>query len=187
VVKAIAVAARRDQRRSTLKTSNEIVEPKRHVKAGEHPFGDKGQLIGLAVFLAVWGLDSFVFRLTTFPARYVPFWARLAAAALAFIPAVLLALSGHRAVPHETEGEPRVITDGAFARVRHPLYLGSLLAFLSLVLATLSLAALAVLLGLFAFYNIIAAYEERWMTGRFGQAYEEYKREVPRWVPRLRG
>jgi protein-S-isoprenylcysteine O-methyltransferase Ste14 len=158
-----------------------------HVKTGEHPFGDKGQLIGLVVFLAVWGLDSFVFRLTTFPARYVPFWVRLAAATLVFIPAILMALSGHRAVPHETEGEPRVIADGAFARVRHPLYLGSVLAFLSLVLVTLSMAAFAVFLGLFAFYNVIVAYEERWMADRFGQAYEQYKRAVPRWVPRLRG
>jgi hypothetical protein len=33
---------------------------------GEHPFGDAGQLIFLIVFLALWALDSFVFRFSTF-------------------------------------------------------------------------------------------------------------------------
>jgi protein-S-isoprenylcysteine O-methyltransferase Ste14 len=169
-----------------MERPDQVPKTKGHVKTGEHPFGDKGQLVGLVIFLIVWGLDSFVFRLTTFPARYVPWRLRLALAALVFILAVLLALSGHRAVPHETEGEPRVITDGAFARVRHPLYMGSILAFLSLVLLTLSLAAFAVFVGLFAFYNVIAAYEERWMAGRFGRAYEDYRKAVPRWVPRFR-
>jgi len=46
----------------------------------EHPLGHLGQFVCLAAFLAVWGLDSFVVRFSTFPAASVPLSLRLAAA-----------------------------------------------------------------------------------------------------------
>ena len=49
---------------------------------GEHPIGDIGQTILLIVFLALWALDSFVFRFSTFLAAYIPLIIRLVLAGL---------------------------------------------------------------------------------------------------------
>ena len=158
--------------------------PAAGVKPGEHPWGDKGQVIALAVFLAVWNLDSFVFRISTFLARSVGLAIRLAASGLVMALAVYLIQGGHRATSHEAGPTPALIDDGAFARMRHPLYAGSILFYLALVLSTLSLAALAVWIGLFVFYDVIASYEERWLVAAIGVPYEDYRRRVPKWVPR---
>ena len=45
--------------------------------AGEHPFGDAGQLILLVLFLLIWGLDSFVFKFSTFLNPGVPDYVRI--------------------------------------------------------------------------------------------------------------
>jgi protein-S-isoprenylcysteine O-methyltransferase Ste14 len=142
--------------------------------------------VALAVFLAIWALDSFVFRLSTFLARDVSLVIRLGASGLMMALAVYFMQAGHRAASHDARPSPGLITDGAFARVRHPLYAGSLLVYLAFVAGTLSLVSLAVWGGVFVFYDVIASYEERRLMEAFGPAYEAYRRRVPKWVPRLR-
>jgi len=159
----------------------EIPEP-----GGEHPFGDAGQIICLLVFLAVWILDSFVFRFSDFLAHGIPFPFRVFAALLFLVSGIYLANSGHRAVFHGHHTEPRLIMDGAFAHVRHPLYLAALLFYLFLFCLTLSLSSLIVFLGCFFFYNYIAAYEERRLEVRYGEDYRGYRAQVPKWIPRFR-
>jgi protein-S-isoprenylcysteine O-methyltransferase Ste14 len=153
---------------------------------GEHPFGDTGQLICLLVFLVVWILDSFVFKFLTFLSDFVPLYIRLTTAGLVLIPAIHLMRSGHRAISYETLSSPQLITDGAFSRVRHPLYLASLLFYVFLIIITLSLFSLFIFVCIFIFYNYIAAYEDKFLEKKFGQDYLDYKKDVPRWIPRLR-
>lgn len=160
--------------------------PKAVPRPGEHPWGDRGQIVALVVFLAVWALDSFVFRGTTFLAREVGLLVRLAAAAWVMALAFYFMQGGHRAAPHEAGPPPGLITDGAFARVRHPLYLGSLLVYLALVAATLSIVSLVVWIGVFIFYDVIASYEERELAAAYGSAYETYRGKVPKWLPRIK-
>jgi len=149
---------------------------------GEHPFGHAGQLIALAVFMAVWVMDSFFGRWSTFPARYVPFAARLALLGLALFTAVSLIRSA--AAVHHLEQQPdHVVTTGPFRHVRHPIYLGVMLVYLGLALATDSLFSLAVLVGIFFFYNYIAGYEEKLLVARFGQGYGDYAMRTGKWVP----
>jgi protein-S-isoprenylcysteine O-methyltransferase Ste14 len=78
-----------------------------------------------------------------------------------------------------------VIRSGVYGYVRHPRYLEcmmTLLAFAALTGSTgyFSLAILSVLL-----YQIVAPLEERELRARYGKAYEDYAREVPRFLPRL--
>jgi protein-S-isoprenylcysteine O-methyltransferase Ste14 len=80
-----------------------------------------------------------------------------------------------------------VVSDGAFGHVRHPLYLGSVLFYFSLAVSTASLAALALTLVIFAFYDHIATYEESWLEGRYGEAYRAYRSRTGKWGPRRRG
>jgi protein-S-isoprenylcysteine O-methyltransferase Ste14 len=153
---------------------------------GEHPRGDLGQNIGLIVFLLCWTLDSFVLHATTFLARFVPLAARLAGCGLLLVLAVYFALKGHRAVFGSPDSSRTVIREGLFARVRHPLYFGSLLFYLALCLASLSLVSFAIFFALLIFYDRIAAYEERLLVARFGPEYKDYQRKVHRWLPRLK-
>jgi protein-S-isoprenylcysteine O-methyltransferase Ste14 len=79
----------------------------------------------------------------------------------------------------------RVVATGPYRWVRNPIYIGALLVvlgeswlFLSLPLLVYA-AAMAVFCHLF-----VTGYEERTLSRRFGRAYLEYRRTVPRWIPR---
>lgn len=158
---------------------------RRNDGSGEHPYGDLGQVICLVFFLAIWILDSFVFRVSTFPDAFVPFPVRLATAGLVLAAAVYFIQAGHRVISDVSVRQRGLVKDGAFARVRHPLYLGSLLFYLALVLISFSLVSVAVLGAVFIFYNFIASYEEKLLTQEYGLEYREYRRRVPKWAPRL--
>ena len=153
-------------------------------KNGEHPFGHAGQLIALVLFMTVWVADSFFGHWSTFPARHVPLAVRLTLLGLALLTAVSLVRSA--ASVHHLEQQPdHVVTTGPFRRVRHPIYLGVILVYLGMGLATASLLSLAILVGIFLFYNYIAGYEEKLLSARFGQVYKEYKARTGKWVPKF--
>ena len=152
-------------------------------KPGEHPLGDKGQVVLFLLFMLIWVLDSFFVRFSVMLACYVPLYVRLAWAATIAAAGLILMNAGHKAL--EETDVPHILTTGAFGRVRHPLYLGSMLLFTAVWSSTLSLAVLIVLAVIFVFYNHIAAYEEKKLEEKFGEAYIRYKKNVRRWIPKL--
>jgi protein-S-isoprenylcysteine O-methyltransferase Ste14 len=152
---------------------------------GEHPYGDLGQIIILLGFLLIWILDSFVFRYSTFLSPYVPLYFRIIVGSLILVLAIYLFHSGHRVVSYEALSSPRLLTNGAFARVRHPIYLAALLFYLILIFITLSLISLFIFVGIFIFYNHIASYEEKFLEQKFGQDYRNYRKNVSKWILRL--
>ena len=153
-------------------------------KNGEHPFGDAGQLISLVIFLAVWASDSFFLHWSTFLARHIPLAIRLAILALTSLTAFLLFKSASSLI-HFGEQQEHVYQSGAFRYVRHPVYFGTLLFYFGMSMATASLISLAVLAGIFFFYNSIARFEEKLLEDRFGEAYKIYKKRTGRWVPKI--
>lgn len=153
-------------------------------KNGEHPFGDAGQLILLGVFVLVWVGDSFFLRISTFLSAYIPLHIRLIILVLPIITALYLFRSGHIVVDREHKPD-KVITNGAFKYVRHPLYLASILTYLGLTVSTLSLISLALLLGIFFFYNYIASYEEKLLGAKFGDEYMKYREKTGKWIPKI--
>ncbi|MBN1164087.1 MAG: isoprenylcysteine carboxylmethyltransferase family protein [Candidatus Krumholzibacteriota bacterium] len=154
-------------------------------KNGEHPWGDIGQIISLMIFLIVWTADSFFLRQSTFPAGYLPLYFRLTFLGLMLVAGACLFRASHYIAHRETR-PGRVVDQGAFRRVRHPLYLASLLPYLGLTVSTASLASLLVFAGIFIFYNFIAGYEERLLEKEYPEQYQEYKRKTGRWIPRWR-
>ena len=170
-------------------TKNKSSENRGHMagigRHGEHPYGDLGQLIILLGFLVIWILDSFVFRYSTFLSPHVAIYLRLIFAGLILVSAIYLMRSGHRAISDEVLSSPRLLKDGAFSRVRHPLYLAALLFYVFLIALTLSMISLIILVGIFIFYNFIATYEEKFLEQKFGQNYRDYKKNTPKWIPRL--
>jgi len=153
---------------------------------GEHRFGDAGQLIFLIIFTVVWVLDSFILDYSTFAAKYVSLFIRIPAAVIFLIGAGYLTIEGMRIVFGEKRKAPVMINEGVFSQVRHPIYLGSILFYLGLVIATLSVFAAIIAVVIIAFYHYIAKYEEKLLLLKFGDIYAEYMRSVPMWVPRLR-
>ncbi|MBN2244524.1 MAG: isoprenylcysteine carboxylmethyltransferase family protein [Candidatus Aminicenantes bacterium] len=148
----------------------------------EHPCGDRGQLLFLAVFLLVWIGDSFIFKISTFLTPSVPLFIRLAVLAICLILGILLSKSGHRAAEDNYRGK-RVIKTGAFHYVRHPLYLASMLTYFGAAVSTLSLLSLALLIPIIIFFDTIAGYEEKYMENKFGKEYTEYRKRTGKWIP----
>jgi protein-S-isoprenylcysteine O-methyltransferase Ste14 len=120
------------------------------------------------------------------PAAVVPLAVRLGLAGLVFVTAIFLVQTGHRVISDPSFDDNGLVKKGIFARLRHPLYAGTIFFYLSLVIATLSVAAFVAWCAGALFYNLIAAYEERILLEEYGDEYREYQRKVPRWFPRLR-
>jgi protein-S-isoprenylcysteine O-methyltransferase Ste14 len=81
----------------------------------------------------------------------------------------------------------RFVVRGVYRHARNPMMTGALLTLLGEAL----LSACLPLLCWFAVAGIIYAVyiplsEEPGLVGRFGEEYLAYKRNVPRWIPRLR-
>jgi protein-S-isoprenylcysteine O-methyltransferase Ste14 len=85
--------------------------------------------------------------------------------------------------PEDTTS-PRLVTDGLYHYVRHPLYTAGLL-FIWLI-PRMSCNLLALNIGLTAYILIGATFEERKLRREFGQAYADYQRRTPMIIPGLR-
>lgn len=149
----------------------------------EHPRCDLGQAVFLVVFFLVWGLDSFVFRFSTLLASFVPVLVRLLLGVLSFAVGVYLGGKSLAVIFGRADGEPKFVKTGVYSLVRHPMYLGSLLVLLGFFFTTLSLLSLFVWVGLFAFYDWMATYEERDLIRILGEQYVTYQKQVPKWLP----
>jgi len=80
-----------------------------------------------------------------------------------------------------------VTSTGPYSYVRNPLYLGSFLLGLGFCFLTHKLWIVIFGLGLFALiYGFTIYSEERELENRFGDAYREYKKKVPSFIPRFR-
>ena len=87
--------------------------------------------------------------------------------------------------PGPWDAPRRVVARGPYRWVRNPIYLAALLVVLGEAWLFTSLRLLAYA-GVMAacFHLFVTGYEERTLARRFGPAYLEYRRAVPRWIPR---
>jgi len=89
----------------------------------------------------------------------------------------LLYISGYKS--HE------VITDGPYSIVRHPLYFFSSIGAIGIGLASENILVLAALVIFYLlYYPLTILSEERTLTGKFGQAYLDYIKRTPRFLPK---
>lgn len=75
-----------------------------------------------------------------------------------------------------------LVTNGIFARVRNPMYVGGtlVLAGLSIMLASDWMLVLTIIFVPVLHYGVVKR-EERYLAGKFGAAYEQYCKAVPRY------
>jgi len=74
------------------------------------------------------------------------------------------------------------ITRGMYRYSRHPLYLASLLIYLSVVIASASWIFLVIFIVQFISISIGAIREERSCLEMYGESYREYMNNTPRWI-----
>ncbi len=80
----------------------------------------------------------------------------------------------------------QLVSRGLYARTRNPMYLGVIGVVLGEAVLFGSSRLLAYAGAVFtSFHLLVLLYEEPAHRRRFGVAFEEYCRRVPRWVPRL--
>ena len=78
-----------------------------------------------------------------------------------------------------------VITDGPYSIVRHPLYLFSFIGAIGIGLASDNILVLAVLVIFYlSYYPLTILSEEKTLTKKFGQAYIDYAKRTPRFLPK---
>lgn len=89
------------------------------------------------------------------------------------------------------EGKPYadgLVTEGIFSHCRNPLYVGNILMLLGVGILANSLIYVAVMMPIFLFiYQAIVLAEENFLRSKFGPGYNEYCRNVNRWIPKLSG
>ncbi len=85
----------------------------------------------------------------------------------------------------ELSGTGEIRRNGIYARLRHPRYTASLLAILGACLLAATPAMWLTALAWLLLMAVVIALEEREMRRRFGEAYRDYCRRVPRFLPRL--
>lgn len=80
----------------------------------------------------------------------------------------------------------RLVTGGVYRHVRNPMYVAVLSIILgqALLFSSWTLVAYAVI-GAVVMGAFVRLYEEPTLAGRYGAAYETYRRNVPGWLPRL--
>ena len=99
----------------------------------------------------------------------------------------LLSLWGLMGLPEVSpKVKGRLVTDGPYSVVRHPTYLAHTLMFSGIFLLT-AVAAVGVvtLLDVLVMNAVVIPLEDRELLGRFGREYEEYKKRVPGFFPKL--
>jgi protein-S-isoprenylcysteine O-methyltransferase Ste14 len=149
------------------------------------------------VLLAIIMVLPFFYILIFFPDRtlYVvpsPWrWLMMAGQALAAL-ALLGALRqtgisyffGLAQISGKLEEEGGLVTDGFYCHLRNPLFFSGALFLWLFPIMTVNLLTFNILATLY--FYVGALHEEKSLIKEFGKEYEEYRREVPMFIPRLR-
>ena len=90
-------------------------------------------------------------------------------------------------VLYEAQRVHRLATTGAYARIRHPQYIGFVLIMTGFLLQWPTLVTLAMYPVLVVMYALLGKREEKEMLSQFGDEYRRYMDAVPAFIPRLGG
>ena len=91
-----------------------------------------------------------------------------------------------RGTPAPIAPTKKLVVEGLHRYVRNPMYIGVATIVLGQAVLFQSwhvLQYLAIVLVIIQFFVLF--YEEPTLARQFGQEYEEYKKRVPRWIPRF--
>jgi protein-S-isoprenylcysteine O-methyltransferase Ste14 len=92
-----------------------------------------------------------------------------------------------RGTPLPSDPPKELVSTGFYRYVRNPIYVGVLLIFLGHFLWFGYWALLIyTVLAFIGVHFFVVLYEEPTLKRKFGTAYEDYLKRVPRWIPKFR-
>jgi protein-S-isoprenylcysteine O-methyltransferase Ste14 len=164
-----------------------------------HPLVERWRKLGRRAFLLIlpaWAVVIAVVFLIMWPFRFAHFyvtWFAWAPAAIFFLLGFSIYSAAFRSLHHTqvsglAEIEPgrhrqRLVTTGIRSRVRHPIYLGHLCEILGWCIGTGLIALYVLALCAVVTGAIMIRMEDRELEARFGEAYRQYRSNVPAILP----
>jgi protein-S-isoprenylcysteine O-methyltransferase Ste14 len=92
-----------------------------------------------------------------------------------------------RGTPAPIDPPKELVSVGLYRFVRNPMYVAGIIALIGWILWSPSLPLIVAPLIFFsAAHLFVVSYEEPTLKRKFGAAYEDYLKKVPRWIPRFR-
>jgi protein-S-isoprenylcysteine O-methyltransferase Ste14 len=159
-------------------------------KDREYPNSHLIQGLSFLGFFLIWFLDYFIVEFSIGLSSVIPLFVRLTVFLIILAIAIRLIKLAHDPLfnnQHEKNSmeyeHPNILIDsGIMLYVRHPLYLGVLLIYLSFTGLSMSIISLIIWIVIFTIYDRMASYEEKHLEIMFREAYLEYKKGVPKWI-----
>ena len=154
--------------------------------AGEYRWGDTGQIIFVIIFIIGMISDLFLLKISDSWQDTFPWYFRI----VVFIPLFFIAgyfgQRSHKIVFQQERKKLMVIKTDVFARIRHPMYFGSILTYLCFVILSLSLISLVIFVIVVIFYYYLGRFEEKILLEKLGDEYKDYMKKVPMLIPSIR-
>ena len=140
----------------------------------------------LIVFIIGMISDLFLLKVSDPWQNAFPWYFRI----VVFLPLLFVAgyfaQRAHKKVFEEERKELMVIKTDVFAIIRHPLYFGSILTYLSFVILSLSAFSLVIFVVVVIFYYYLCSYEEQLLIAKLGDEYKNYMKNVPMLIPKFK-
>ena len=93
---------------------------------------------------------------------------------------------GH-GTPNPLDPPKELVATGLYRHVRNPIYVGVLIIVIGHFLWFRSIWMLAYAFAVFLLFHLfVTLYEEPTLKAKFGAAYENYCKSVPRWYPKFK-
>jgi protein-S-isoprenylcysteine O-methyltransferase Ste14 len=86
----------------------------------------------------------------------------------------------------ETHRPTHIITTGVYSRIRHPQYLGAMLSHIGITFLVSGFYSLLVTPLVIVINSLLCWKEEKELLREFGDAYSQYKKQVPMFFPILK-
>jgi len=111
-------------------------------------------------------------------------WSRFLVGGLAVVAGLGIDIWGTRTLTTQQSlgGKGKIVADGPYRYTRNPQYVGFILLYSGIILMTYSFMSLATGLLIILLFFILPFSEEPWLRQEYGLQYEEYCKEVPRFV-----
>lgn len=136
-------------------------------------------------FIVIWVLDSWILLISVWLNNFVPLIIRLILFITVLGLALIIMYLSHKTLFNHNEPSDTLITSGIMGRVRNPLYLSVLLIYIAVLLLSISIISIGFFIIIFLVYNRMVNYEEKKLEKMFGNEFLEYKKKVPKWIPKL--
>ena len=151
----------------------------------EIPHSNLLQTLLPIIFFVIWILDSWILLISVWLNNFVPLLLRIILFITVLGLALIIMYLSHKTLFDHNKPLDTLITSGIMGRVRNPLYLSVLLIYIAFLLLSISIISIGFFIIIFLVYNRMVSYEEKKLEKMFGNEFLEYKKKVPKWIPKL--